>query len=112
MRPEIETCVEDGQGLRQILESLGLKEKFRYEKYRTVYARTASQKETKRELVYDETPVGNYIELEGPGKWIVEIARKLGYKREDYITRSYGTLFLEKRRSLALATRDMVFQKS
>lgn len=112
VRPEIETCVEDGERLRKILESLGLKEKFRYEKYRTVYARAASEEGSGHELVFDETPIGCYLELEGPRGWIDEIARKLGYKTQDYITRSYGTLFFEKRRSLALGTRDMVFHKS
>jgi adenylate cyclase class 2 len=112
VRPEIETRVEDGEGLRKILESLGLKEKFRYEKYRTVYTRTGSGEAPGPELAYDETPIGCYLELEGSRAWIDEIARKLGYKTQDYITRSYGTLFLEKRRSLALGTRDMVFHKS
>ena len=36
IRREIETVVQDGHRLREILESLGLREVFRYEKYRTV----------------------------------------------------------------------------
>ncbi len=112
MRPEIETLVEDGEGLRKILESLGLKEKFCYEKYRTAYTRSGSGEAFHHELVYDETPIGCYLELEGPRAWIDQIAGKLGYKTDDYMTRSYGTLFFEKRRSLALRTRDMVFHKS
>jgi adenylate cyclase, class 2 len=44
-------------------------------------------------LVYDETPIGNFVELEGPPRWINEVAQQLGYARTDYITASYGTLY-------------------
>ena len=37
-RREIETRVEDGVLLREILKNLGLKQVFIYEKYRTIYA--------------------------------------------------------------------------
>ena len=39
VRTEYETKVEDGKLLWHILEGVGLVESFRYEKYRTVYAR-------------------------------------------------------------------------
>lgn len=97
VRGEIETGVEDGNRLREILEGLGFHETFRYEKYRTVYARNVKRGRAERSvLVYDETPIGNYVELEGPAGWIDEVARQLGYERGDYITASYAALYFKK----------------
>lgn len=97
IRREIETAVEDGHRLREILEYLGLQEMFRYEKYRTVYTPRGKGEITEAPLlVYDETPIGNYIELEGPERWIDEVAYQLGYGRRDYIPLSYGALYRQK----------------
>ncbi len=75
-----------------------MREAFRYEKHRTVYGRRGSAYASgSRQLAYDETPVGNYIELEGPKCWIDEIARQLGYQHEDYITVGYPTLYSMRR---------------
>ena len=94
IRREIESAVADGHEVREIFGCLGLREVFRYEKYRTVYSppgkHDASQSPN---LVYDETPIGNFVELEGPRRWIDEVAHQLGYARTDYITASYGTLY-------------------
>jgi adenylate cyclase class 2 len=40
-----------------------------------------------------ETPIGVYLELEGAPRWIDATARRLGFKRADYITDSYGRLY-------------------
>jgi adenylate cyclase class 2 len=94
IRREIETGLEDGHALREILESLELRETFYYEKYRTTFApRGKSRVSEATVAVLDETPIGNFLELEGPERWIDETARQLGYKPEDYITRSYVTLY-------------------
>ncbi len=95
VRREIETGVGDGGRLEAILQELGLHEVFRYEKYRTVFAqgRRGSKRAGSELLLYDETPIGNYVELEGSKRWIDRIARALGYSREDYIPASYGTLY-------------------
>ncbi len=98
IRREIETEVKDGERLSEILQRLGMREAFRYEKHRTVYGRGGSAYSSgSRQLAYDETPVGNYIELEGPKRWIDEIARQLGYQHEDYITVGYPTLYSMRR---------------
>jgi len=47
-------------------------------------------------VVFDETPIGNFLELEGPQRWIDEVARQLGYARRDYITDSYAALYRKK----------------
>ena len=75
---------------------LGMGETLRYERYRTVYARRGSF--GSRHLAYDETPFGNYLELEGPKRWIDQIARQLGYDRKEYITLGYPTLYSMQRK--------------
>ena len=97
IRREIETQVEDGHRLREILLHLGLREVFCYEKFRTIYApRGKRDVADAPHLVFDETPIGNYLELEGPQRWIDEVARQLGYSRRDYITESYAALYRKK----------------
>ena len=94
IRREIESAVADGHQLREIFSCLGLREVFRYEKFRTVYAPPGKHDVAQApHLLYDETPIGNYLELEGPRRWIDEVAHQLGYERRDYITASYGTLY-------------------
>jgi adenylate cyclase class 2 len=97
IRREIETNVADGHCLREILRHLGLREVFCYEKFRTIYApRGKPDVGDAPHLVFDETPIGNYLELEGPERWIDEVARQLGYSRRDYIRESYAALYRKK----------------
>lgn len=110
VRREVETAVGKGAGLTEILQTLGLREVFRYDKYRTVFAPRA-RKGGAPQLVFDETPVGDYLELEGPGRWIDEVARRLGYRSEDYITLSYAALYREKCRARGQKPGNMVFRK-
>src|SRR5438552_13122169 len=59
-RKEIETQVEDGRYFSEILEAVGFAPSFRYEKLRTEWT------DGKGHVVVDETPVGNFGEIEGP----------------------------------------------
>lgn len=93
-RQEIETIITNAPALRRILKQLQLREAFRYSKYRTTYTPPGKPGAS---LVYDETPVGNYIELEGPRRWIDRVALQLGYTREDYLTTSYVALYRRRR---------------
>ena len=110
-RREIETRVEDGVLLREVLKNLGLKQVFIYQKYRTIYA--AGKKADFHglpQVAYDETPIGNYLELEGPEKWIDEVASRLGYSSQDYITRTYLALYLQKCQDEGKKPGNMVFK--
>jgi adenylate cyclase class 2 len=60
-------------------------------------------------VVFDETPIGNYLELEGPQRWIDEVARQLGYSRRDYITESYAALYLKKCQVEGKTPGNMIF---
>lgn len=106
-RIEIETQVEDGKLLHAILDGLGLQKAFRYDKYRTVYTPCGGRGAM---LVLDETPVGNYLELEGPEAWIDQTAQQLGCVREDYITASYAALYRNHCEARGKLPADMVFK--
>jgi adenylate cyclase class 2 len=108
IRREIETEVEDGGRVREILNALGLREVFCYEKFRTTY--TPSRKgKSQGVIVFDQTPVGNFLELEGPGHWIDAAARQLGFSRADYLTASYASLYFDHCRDEGLKPGNMVF---
>lgn len=110
IRTEIETQVEDEGAFQKILKGLGLHPVFRYEKYRTAYAEGGRRKaEGTPQLVYDETPIGHFIELEGPARWIDGVARRLGYQKRDYITASYAALYHEHCRTNRIKAGDMIF---
>lgn len=86
-RIETETEVSDGEALMEIFGSLGLVAAFRYEKWRTEWS------DGQGECVLDETPIGDYAELEGAPDWIDSAADRLGVEVSERITLSYGRLF-------------------
>jgi adenylate cyclase, class 2 len=118
IREEREARVADAALLARILEALGLRPSFRYEKYRSTYRLPGLAGLT---LDLDETPIGDFLELEGSRAAIDRSAVMLGYGPADYITKSYGRLFLDevrgsgptsaaKRGRIAgAAARDMLF---
>ena len=109
-REEIETEVADGAVFFQILKGLGYQPAFAYEKFRTTFKAAGEE----GIVTLDETPIGDFMELEGPGYWIDETAVKLGFGPDDYITSSYATLYEEHRRKRGTThgtvPRDMKFQ--
>jgi adenylate cyclase, class 2 len=107
-REEIETDLDDPAAARLILERLGYRQIFRYEKFRTEFARPAEP----GHATLDETPIGVFIELEGPPRWVDRTARSLGFTAKDYITRSYGRLYLDDRATRGKAVGNMVFGRS
>jgi len=110
VREEKEVELADPEGSRHILEALGLRGWFRYEKYRTTY-QFPTKEEWARGLkvMLDETPIGSFVELEGPREAIDRAAELLGYKRGEYITKSYLKLYLEDCRGRGVEAEDMLF---
>jgi adenylate cyclase class 2 len=106
-REEIETDVSDGAVFAEILERLGYRPTFAYEKFRTTF-KVAGEEGI---ATLDETPIGDFLELEGPGYWIDQTAVKLGFGPADYITSSYAALYEEHRRTHATVPRDMQFHR-
>ena len=104
-RWEIETEFPDGDVLERILVQIGYHPVFRYEKYRTEYTRGSAG----GEVLLDETPIGNFLELEGRPRWIERTAKLLGFSRADYINRSYGYLYLAYCRERRVRPANMIF---
>ncbi len=110
VRQEFEVGVGDADQLRLVLEALGLRGWFHYEKYRTSYRLPSTSRwAAGLQVELDETPIGEFLELEGQPPAIDRMAKLLGYLRSDYITKSYLALYLEHCRKHSLAATDMVF---
>ncbi|HUZ04022.1 MAG TPA: class IV adenylate cyclase [Acidobacteriaceae bacterium] len=102
-RLETETTVEDGEALATVFSSLGYQVTFVYEKWRTEYS------EAHGHLVLDETPLGTFVELEGPAEWIDATAAQLGITTKDYMTASYARLFLEWKQATQSTANNLTF---
>jgi len=90
VRIETESEVSDGAALAEIFTRLGFEPAFQYEKYRREFSHPSA---TAGHVVIDETPIGNYAELEGPPGWIDQTLVALGVSLSDCLTESYGRLF-------------------
>jgi adenylate cyclase, class 2 len=86
-RAETEVHVSDGLRMDAVLQNLGFRPSFRYEKYRAEWSDGSGH------VVVDETPIGNLAEIEGTPKWIDRTAKDLGISPRQYITSSYSELF-------------------
>lgn len=106
IREEAEVKVMRADEMAAILGALGLRPTFSYEKYRTTYALPALHG---LKLELDETPVGIFLELEGSPRAIDRAARLLGYGRQDYLTESYGALYLAACRRSGRKPTNMLF---
>lgn len=104
-RPETEIDVSSFDSADGIFRALGYAVTFRYEKYRTEFR----QEHRQGVATVDETPIGCFLELEGDAEWIDLEAAALGFCESEYITASYGSLYLEYRRNHPAAPPHMVF---
>lgn len=105
-RPELETTIGSLDVLHKILEHLGFDPVFRYEKYRREFT---SGKDSSGVVTMDETPIGDFLELEGPGDWIDNTARQLGFSPTDYVLESYGRLYQTYCEHNGVQAQHMVF---
>jgi adenylate cyclase class 2 len=105
-REEIEFELPGDARIELVFQHMGYHPVFRYQKYRTEYGKHSAE----GHVLLDETPIGNFLELEGPPRWIDRTARLLGFSHKDYITRSYGFLYLAYCRERRIRPKDMLFQ--
>jgi adenylate cyclase class 2 len=112
IREELELQVSDGEALANIFHGLGMRPWFRYEKFRTTYRLRQAQRWAKGLLIeLDETPVGTFLELEGPARAIDRAAKALGFAKRDYIVANYFVLYREECRRRGQKPGDMLFAK-
>jgi adenylate cyclase class 2 len=109
IRIETETAVTDGPALGHIFEQLGYQPVFTYEKYRTEWSAIDPVTGSTPHLVIDETPIGNYAELEGPPSWIDRMLAELGIDSVTCLTDSYGKLFLDWKQRTGSAAENLTF---
>lgn len=103
-RREVEFAVSDFAAARELLEALGYEVAFTYEKYRTTY------KLEPVEIVLDELPYGQFVEIEGEESAIRPTAEKLGLRWEAVIRESYSRLFERLKEKRHLTFRDLSFE--
>lgn len=128
VRIETETRVDDGPAIGVIFEVLGYAPVFRYEKFRTEWSQITPTIEgplfsdarhpaevaplaAHCHLVIDETPIGDYAELEGPPAWIDETLAKLGIDPASCLTDSYGRLFLAWKERTGSPAENLTFDE-
>jgi adenylate cyclase class 2 len=102
-RVENETHVADGARMEAILRALGFAPTFRYEKFRAEWT------DGKGHVVVDETPIGNFCEIEGPARWIDRTAQVLKIPASDYITATYTDLFFQWKQQTGSPANEMTF---
>ncbi len=106
LREELETIVGDGLLLLRVLEELGFRAWFRYQKYREEFAHEDVI------VALDETPVGTFVEIEGSEEGIHQMAAALARKPDDYVLDSYRGLFVKHCQRHGLPLTDMLFEES
>lgn len=104
-RQELEFTVSDFAAARALLEALGYQVVWVYEKYRQVYVLEAAL------VALDETPLGYFVEIEGPDSASIQAAAKcLNLDWEARILESYAVLFERARTVYGFTFRDLRFE--
>ena len=102
-RTEHELGVEDVGRMQLVLEGVGFAVAVRYEKDRE------SWRLGEASVVLDHTPMGDFVEIEGPGDRLAEAARALGLDPHTAVRGSYLELWREHRSRRRELPVDMVF---
>ncbi|HEX6849959.1 MAG TPA: class IV adenylate cyclase [Candidatus Polarisedimenticolaceae bacterium] len=105
-RVEHETVVGDPDAAHRLLEGLGYRVAWRYQKYRTTYRLHDV------EAMLDETPIGCWVELEGEPDAIDRAAARLGIPPDRYVTDTYRDLAVRHARERGIALADLVFESA
>ncbi len=104
LRQELEFTVSDFEAARKLFEALGYQVYTMYEKFRTTY----QLKDV--EVVLDELPIGDFLEIEGPdSRSIREASSRLELYWDRRILESYTVLFERLRQEMGFTFRDLSF---
>lgn len=105
-RLELETGVGAPERALGILAELGWTVQRRYQKYRETWKLGAVT------VALDETPIGCFVEIEGPGSELPAAAQALGLDVGAAVSASYQELWQQWRQAHPGAPRDMLFAES
>jgi adenylate cyclase, class 2 len=103
-REELEVEVSDFAVMEAILGKFGFTPSMFYEKYRTTYALGQA------EIMLDELPFGNFVEIEGESEAIEEILHELKLENAERRPDSYAKLFDYVKHHMGLNFRDLTFE--
>lgn len=103
-RKELEVTVSDFETTDLLLKALGYQPSWEYEKYRTTY------KLKDCEVVLDEMPYGDFVEVEGEPGSIERVLSLLDLADAPRIAASYSDLFFRVRDRMKLDVRDLTFE--
>ncbi len=103
-RREIEFAASDFDSAKQFIEALGYDVVFVYEKFRTTFELDRAH------IMLDETPIGDFIEIEGAMETLKPIANKLGLNWDAAVPASYHALFKRVCEARGFAFRDLSFE--
>ena len=106
-REEIEAEISDPESVVEILTHLGLLPSFRYQKYRTVYTLKVNEHEV--EVMLDETPMGNFIEIEGDTRDVTRIIEAAGFTKDEVVHESYPEIQAARCAARGVPLEDLIF---
>lgn len=105
IREEREVEVSDPQEAEGILSGLGLSRRFRYEKLREEWDLEGCV------VALDETPIGNFVEVEGDPPAIRKVLVRLDLDFTEVLPYSYSQLYQRRRKEDPSLPPDMVWIK-
>jgi adenylate cyclase, class 2 len=108
IREEIESEASDPDRLIDMFERLGFHRAFRYQKYRTSYSLALEGREL--EVEFDETPMGNFIEIEGDEPEVLRVLEEAGFSISDIIRESYPELQALRCKARGVPLEDLIFE--
>ena len=103
VRQEEETVVDDPAAVEALLDGLGFHPIYRYQKYRTLFEIGDLH------VCLDETPLGCFVELEGPPEQIDRATEVMGIPRERYVLETYRELQEKDALERGVEAGDLVF---
>jgi predicted adenylyl cyclase CyaB len=108
IREEIESDTSDPDRLIVLFERIGFHRAFRYQKYRTGYSLALDACELAVE--FDETPIGNFIEIEGDEPEVLRVLEGAGFTTSEIIRESYPELQALRCKARGIPLEDLVFE--
>lgn len=102
-RAETQCRIDNPRVLLEIFAQLELRVSRRYQKWREGW------RLGEVEVLLDETPMGPFVELEGPAAALAPLAESLGLDPAQALAGSYSELWVQWRRTHPEAPVDMVF---
>jgi len=109
IREEIESEIAEPERLVDLFERLGFHRTFRYQKFRTVYGLVVDGHEL--EVEFDETPIGDFLEIEGDGQTVLRVLKAAGLSESDIIRESYPELQAARCKQRGVPLEDLVFEE-